>query len=303
MSKVARVTVVAHASDEVGWGHAMRTRAVVEQLVHSAAPTLVRWATVTPEAIRALWPPCAVEKLGKDTNVYDAARAVLVDVPTDEWDCAPGGNYFNQTVCMVDSPTQWAGLPGAWRVCPHFGAATWDFGPGPVLAGPRYMPLRGVLYGYIREGKTYDKQAMALGYKVPEELLEPRGVLRGIDPQHLESGGGMRWWQEKWSGAFVPPSTMAYECMALGLPVVLLPSEQEVHQRVADGMVAAGVAITLKEYTKRLGWMTKDGPADEYNLKTRTDMAKRAVRVTGAHEVATLLLRLAGWAGEVSRDA
>jgi len=263
---VSRILLVADGGGKLGWGHAMRTLAVAQEL-KDRANVAVRWATSTPSAIRGLGPPCPVSEWpGPKTW----ATSLFVD---GAFTMKPDGEPRDQTWVMVDHGT---GPEGYNRICPHFGAASRGWRSGSICTGPAWMPLRrGVAFGGtadIRRNR-YDKSAPVLRYN-------------GSGDPDLGS-----WWFKNWSLAIVPPSVIAYECMALGIPVLLVPLPNDQPNDIVDAMVEAGVAWRYH------GEGTENYIADKHtakgmrkSLEERATLARSYIDGRGAERIADLLL-------------
>ena len=86
----------------------------------------------------------------------------------------------------------------------------------------------------------------------------------------------------------VPPSTIAYECMAMGIPVFLPGLAKQIPERlhgIAQEMVLANVAR----------WVDQSWSWQRRHLKKLGEAGPRAVDGRGAERVADLLL--GGFAG------
>ena len=257
-----RILLVADAGGDIGWGHAMRMLAVAEELAGRSGVQAV-WLTTTPAAVRQLKPPCPVELVPNTPEVVTrTSDAFLVDLS------APNPGWPTEGVWyMVDHGV---GLEGTNRICPHFGAEGRDWGPGAVVCGPRWMPLRKEIVGWTdlpEDYARYDPAGGTFAYRAPMEIQ---------DAHHLTEGE--RWWERKWSLAIVPPSTIAYECMALGIPIALLPLPNDQPDDVGVAMHDAGVARALH----------RDG---RYVDTYMAERARAAVDGRGVERVADLLER------------
>lgn len=119
---------------------------------------------------------------------------------------------------------------GHGYIWPHFGAQPIE--NRPTLVGPRWMPLRKV-FRQIHQSKA--KAETWGGYRVPQERRE--GIVafpEGTDP----------WpWLETTTGLVCPPSTIAYEAMSQGRPVLIHDGHS--YPEIARAMFAAGVAASL----------------------------------------------------------
>lgn len=280
------IILVADASPEIGWGHAMRTLAVAQALnqytglVGTAGNYYglsVVWATNTPEAIRKLGPPCPVSDVG--ARVPSAGATHLVDLPSVAYSGTANSPETFRVVAMVDAPDQWLGAD--IRICPHFGSESWDWGLGAVCTGPQWMPLRDLITPHGLA--LYNPDAPVLAYRPPKDWT--LGLCaEGAEPHQLAVGGGESWWKKAWCSAVVPASTISYECMRSGIPVVLHKEGQgEEHERIMKGMVEAGVASIWGDNVTTL------------TMEARAKKAHRLVDGQGAERVAGLLM--AGGAG------
>lgn len=271
------ILLVADAGGEVGWGHVMRTLAVAEALEGRAS---VRWLTSTPEAIRGLDPPCPVgtksEGVGQLAWTEPSAWVLTDGKPTEE--------LAEERACAWEVVDFGTGEGRLSRICPHFGAESRDWGSGMVATGPRWMPLR---RDFVRDAQIdcdwldlnyepYAKDGKLLTYRA-----DAVNALAGMPDKDVVSlfdvnAKDRKWWTEgPYRYAIVPPSTIAYECMALGIPVLLVPVEGQ-SREIGDAMVAAGVAY----------WYS-DGGGD---LEPIAKRARKHVDGWGAERVANLLL-------------
>lgn len=263
-----RILLVADASPGIGWGHAMRTLAIAQELEGLAS---VRWATNTPEAIRGLDPPCPVggfELPPEGTRLpqiilADGVARRVTEMGVGEWN-------------VVDHGTP---LEGINRICPHFGAESRDWGAGMVATGPQWMPLRREVMDYSHI--IYNADGKILTYRAGAENIvdwketadEDAVTLFDVSPQ-------FKWWEHgPYRYAIVPPSTIAYECMALGIPVLLVPLEGQ-STEIGDAMVKAGVAE----------WYSDAGLSLPGHLDPMAELAHKHVDGRGAERVANLLM-------------
>lgn len=258
-----RILLVADAGGEIGWGHAMRTLAVAEELVQRSGVQAV-WVTNTPREVHSLKPPVPVSERGLPGDVWllDIGKSYPHPLPSD--------------VAVWNMIDHGVGVEGTNRICPHFGAEERDWGPGAVVCGPRWMPLRKELVGYPLELGHPPEYYPRDGYDAEEQVLAYRGP-GGIPRAHDLSGGEV-WWERKWSRAIVPPSTIAYECMALGIPVSLVPLPNDQPRDVGAAMVKAGVARWFGTGAKR-------------PVVPMAEAARAAVDGLGASRIADLLER------------
>ena len=272
-----RILLVADAGGDIGWGHAMRTLAVAEELSGRQGVTAV-WVTATPKEVHSLTPPIPIDgggygNMARHVDLHRAFDSALIDLPGGH--SCPLPLPHEQAWMIVDHGI---GPKGTNRICPHFGAEERDWGPGAVVCGPRWMPLRkGMLWerrvfmSTRRDG--YDPDGRALAYRAPS--IQPQNA-------HVLSEGE-EWWLRKWSRAFVPPSTIAYECMALGIPVYLADPPNNQPRHVGEAMCATGVAAWN---CPAAGKGRKPG-----KHKDRAKLARAAVDGQGASRVADLLER------------
>jgi hypothetical protein len=262
------IILVADASPEIGWGHAMRTLAVAQVLEDRGVPMV--WITNTQKEILLMKVPCPVgtEQVAKAIE----GQAVLIDFPVEPAMTVALEEESCTRVLMVDEPRSGIG-PRAITVAPHFGAEDWDFGTGAVCTGPRWMPLRKEVES---EGSGFLATARTLAYRLPEGFS-----WKWDNPEVLNPGGSAGWWTKGWSLAVVPASTVAYECMALGIPVLLTGDISGIGQAMID----AGVA----SYWARGVDMTPE------DLRVKARIGKQAVDGGGAERVANLLLSGGDW--------
>lgn len=273
-----KILLVADAGGEIGWGHAMRMLAVAEELAGRSGRQAV-WVTETPREVHSLKPPIAIYACGPHEGMnpqHATADAVLIDLPGEE---SPGFWEYDANDYrlwhMVDHGT---GLKGTNRICPHFGAEDRDWGPGAVVCGPRWMPLREEFIDwrpFNRHATRYDPEGKVLAYRANDAVMQEISD-RGEQAHRMH--GGYKWWTEKWSGAVVPASTIAYECMVLGIPVALLPLPNDQPNDVGEAMIQAGVAR----------WWDSRHPS---KVEDRIAAARAAVDGRGAERVADLLER------------
>lgn len=247
-----RVLLYANGSGKWGWGHIHRALAVAWEL--SRRGILALWVTETPAAVRSMGPPCPVAWTGPDParaltdwgSRYRAER-LLADVPEDratEGVVERALGYptgIQRAVAVIDRPTDWS--TADVRVAPHFGADQWPFpGWGAVCAGPWWVPLA-PQFRLPADETRWGRARPLLTYRAPS-----LGRSEGIVPlpnrrAGVESGGEtpLAWWEHSWGAAVVPASTIAYEAMALGIPVLFLEGA-EVNPELAEAMIRAGVA-------------------------------------------------------------
>ena len=270
MSGGCPIILVADASPEIGWGHAMRTLAVAQALEEYYVPVV--WVTNTPEVIRRLGPPCPVmAKTYPNSLSLGLPVSLFVDAPEESlwhtWAAGARNCSKARVVQMVDKdgPPLYETI---WRICPHFGSEGWDWGLGAVCTGPRWMPLRREL---LMSASGYGSKGRVLGYRCNRPDGEPYETYADV----LEMKGGEDWWTCDWSGVLTPAATLAYECMHLDIPVMLVPG---VNDAIGQNMVEAGVAL----------WWAKD--LDTNDLSRNRDRAMAAVDGGGAERVASLLM-------------
>ena len=260
-----RILLVADGGGKLGWGHAMRTLAVAHA-IKDRANVALRWATSTPSAIRGLDPPCPVlaykhTGLNLDGLVEDV-DAALIDLRFPLRDYGLGAWY------MVDHGT---GLDGTNRICPHFGAENRDWGAGSVCTGPRWMPLRREVV--LGPEWSYNHKAPVLTYKLPPGTVLPNNTA-GIE----EIEEHARWFERSWWFAIVPPSTIAYELMAVGVPVLLVDPPHDQPKDIGQAMVDAGVADW---------WHTEMWVCGAYDFQAQVDAV--GIDGRGADRIADLL--------------
>lgn len=278
-----KILLVADAGGEIGWGHAMRTLAVAEELSGRSGVQAV-WVTETPKEVHSLKPPIPIYACGPHEDMssqHGSADFVLIDLSGELYPAFGEYNSDDYRVWyMVDHGT---GLQGTNRICPHFGAEERDWGPGAVVCGPRWMPLRKPIGGNVWTGEPrYSALAPVLLYRAPDGI---ETLLNKAARSSRRLTEGEEWWCKQWSGAIVPPSTIAYECMRLGIPVSLVQLPNDQPRDVGDAMVKAGVADS---YAKS-GYPQRHLDSRE-RWKT-TSRIKRLVDGRGAERVADLLER------------
>ena len=267
-----KILLVADAGGEIGWGHAMRTLAVAEELAQRSNVQAI-WVTETPDAVRSLNPPLSVDSGGQESlenRARTGRHSALVDLPKlirlplDEKRC---WYMIDHGIGFVDTN----------RICPHFGAEERDWGPGAVVCGPRWMPLRA---GYNYRRTVTEGTPSVLVYRGGDRLrkeISEAGLTLSLP--HLDATED--WAKRRWSCAVVPASTIAYECMAMKIPVLLL---SEPNDELAKTMVAAGAALNYSQDALRV--------MVEPRRKVLTaDIARDHVDGGGAERVADLLER------------
>ena len=264
-----KILLVADAGGEIGWGHGMRMLAVAEEL-NGRSGTQTAWLTTTPKEIRQLAPPCPVELAPISPEVITrTSDAFLVDLPEPNPTWPTEGVWY-----MVDHGT---GKPGSNRICPHFGAEERDWGPGAVVCGPRWMPLHKTT---TPRRDRYDATRPLLCYRTSDDTMREMSDM-GWRGERIH--GGYAWWEHKWAGAVVPSSVIAYECMAVGIPVMLVPLPNDQPNTIGDAMVEAGLARWFGQA------MFVEDSRDA--LGERAAKARATVDGLGASRIADLLER------------
>lgn len=220
------VILLADAGGTIGWGHAVRQLALAEALVGRKVRTL--FVTQTREALKLDW-PCPVwwvEDIEKCELTYGAH--LVFDFPDDV--AEPEGAVYRQRVVFEDYGESRLGAD--LLVGCHFGAPVRE--PAiPAFLGPRWAPLRRV----FRWGEPGAPRWNAAGSHGPPITHEPGSTAFRQSAEKMAALLSMAPY------AIVPPSMIALECLAVGVPVVLhVPGPK--WQPIADAMVAAGVAVT-----------------------------------------------------------
>lgn len=282
------VVLLANGGGAWGYGHLHRTLAVAEELRQREVPVV--WWTHTPKEVRQLLPPCPVEwcpDWGRAQEWAGVGRVLYLDLaeqlvpPVHVKELLVHSNAVH-LLAMVDGPEEWAGAE--LRVAPHFGAEAWTFlGMGAVATGPQWMPLRRSCFLERPSGGGYESHGNLLLYRAPVGLNHLEGVRL---PTHRPPEGGahpVAWWRERWRAAVVPASTIAYECMSAGVPVLL---REGYNQQIAEAMVAANVAMWCTDHlASRQG-----GSVARRALKSKAERAKEAVDGKGVERVVDLLV-------------
>ena len=250
------VVLIADAGGEIGWGHAVRQLALAEALVAQKVRTL--FVTRTKEALALDW-PCPVRVVESRVYAGFGGRAVVdADVEMD-------------ALCDLTFDDYAAADPRGELVNPHFGAADRYGKPhGTYFLGPRWAPLRPE-FRWGAQGPRW-----TVSGKHSDEPLEYAGAkwLGYSARQVIEAMAFAPF-------AIVPPSMIALECLAVGVPVVLrVPGPK--WQPIADAMVAAGVAVMEGDE----GIQTATNPT---TAKAMSEAGREAVDGRGAARLAEWL--------------
>lgn len=193
-----------------GLGHLMRCMALAEWAVALKAKPVV---CLQPGAPVLAW-PCAVVSGGGDAE----ARVRIADgFPARD----DAGYWF-----IVDAPPS-TGPDVEGYIYPHFGAASAD--GFPTFVGPQWMPLRKVFSVAPISGHRRG----SVGYRAN---LPGVTELTGLPSRNVADALGQA------AEAIVPPSTIAYEAMAMGCPVRLLRVGFPGCEEIGQAMVEAGAA-------------------------------------------------------------
>lgn len=266
------VILIADAGGTIGWGHAVRQLALAEALVEKHVPTL--FVTRTKEALALDW-PCPVSFNDEPFGLQDPPgwqRYVL--------DCAddlPGGS---PTMCFEDHGAK---RNADFTVDPHLGAASRQPNRWVSFLGPRWAPLRQPFVDAASLGINRGSHGGVFVYgDAPSIEYLGSSVVR---PPSLNARA-MVTTMQRCSLALVPPSMIALECLAIGLPVVLyVPGEK--WRPIADAMVAAGVAELWDEHSD--GWTLARVLADDGKRRQMSEAGREAVDGLGAGRLAEWL--------------
>ena len=267
------VVLLADAGPDIGWGHAMRMYALAEALVERRKRVL--FVTRTREAAEFNW-PCPVHVVDGWHDAPFSERSV-VDIPA--------GETIRRRALMFYDYGELVGEPEA-LVAPHFGARP---NGAVTFAGPRWMPLRSPFHLRVQTGGTHPRRGRNVLVYVPDAFVGEWGRLMHDIPNAVSPMGmdaeSVAALMRTCRAAVVPPSTIAYECMAMGLPVFLyVPHER--YEPIAEAMWHWGVAGSWGD----VGRVDGDpflGLSD--NLGHLSKNARRHVDGMGAHRLAEWL--------------
>jgi L-amino acid N-acyltransferase YncA len=208
------------------------------------------------------------------------ARAGCAAVAIDHYGvrCAPG------CIAISDGPGLGPPAGAALAVCPRPGAAADELPGVATIAGAAYLPLRsafarrcGPLPGgpvLVAVGAT-DPDGIAS--RIAAALTRPVLTLPGGEPADVVAArlAGC-------SAAVVSASTIALECLALGLPTVVMVSVAN-HERLAAGLAVLGVPVLRLEGLSGLPAALARAAAPE------------AIDGGGARRIAERITELARW--------
>ena len=207
-----------------GLGHLMRCYAIAEAAVEMGRKVVV---VLDKEAPYPVWPCVVLLDEGEDR--WPDAEVSITDIPRQgsRKSCRKLGAWR-----IVDKmPVAKERIGAGGYIYPHFGATPV---PGyPTLYGEQWMPLR----KQFRGGKATGTETGT--YRQPDDI-EPGAIkLQG------DTASALR----RCIRATVPPSTIAYEAMAMGVNVELSYDPDEytedmaaILDRIAAAMVAGGAA-------------------------------------------------------------
>lgn len=216
-----------------GLGHLMRCYALAEAAVEMKAKVIVvRPAGEAPDAGLSMAWPCPV-LVGRPEEAHVSIADGLSPSPS-HGDAMAGRWYITDTRPLPAHHQNDA----VGYIYPHFGAVPV---PGfPTFVGPGWMPLRRA----FMVSQMPIRRLGTLMYKAPPEIERAEFGLHGSLCVGLPANGAadaadlMR----ECYRAVVPPSTIAYEALAMGLSVELLHVAFPGCEQVGQAMVDAGVA-------------------------------------------------------------
>lgn len=216
------VIVSAKFDENSGFGHVARAHALASWAVRLGYSVSAVVSSPTPGWL--IW-PCPVW----DEESYDGepilGRVLIADHYMPE-------RTAGRTIAIVDTVDAIVNLSRASEaslefVYPHFGAK--PVGGAPGWYGPAYMPLRP---DFAKPPEPDPSTPFVLGYswhrKHARRLLTAEKLAR-------------------YKGVIAPPSTIAYEALAVGIKL-WLSDELPEYAHIARAMIESGVAVDAKEY-------------------------------------------------------
>lgn len=232
--------LVTDASAEIGMGHAVRMVALAAALVKRGRSVVIATDSL-PYIAERLRLPCMVRETGRRCTVR--GRVTVIDSPA----CASLDRSDDSPVVVFSD----YGPPLPWFadvvVNPHLNATGHDYGDVNTLRGPDWVPLReGFRHAVLKIARTLTAWVVGPASAMTEATMA--GYTNVARPWMLDPAAAMA----ACDVAVVPASTVAYECMALGVPcLVYAPTPQ--HEGIAAAMVAQGCALPYSpESLKRL---------------------------------------------------
>lgn len=215
-----------------GLGHLMRCYALAEAAVEMGKKVVV--GLTAPGGSDLGW-PCAVALAGHGQTLEIHTTVAI----TDGWVPKNQGKFWT----IIDAPPTDHSETVCGYIYPHFGATPI---PGyPTLYGEQWMPLR----KQFREGQS---NGLGLGvYRVPQNVV-------AAEPGSFTLSGDTYAALLQCTRVIVPPSTIAYEALALGLRVELAYDEDQYDSEtlacldsISKAMVVAGAATMWSDSDHR----------------------------------------------------
>lgn len=243
--------LVTDASAEIGMGHAVRMTALASALVKRGRSVVIATDSL-PYIAERLRLPCMVRETGRRCTVR--GRVTVIDSPA----CASLDRSDDSPVVVFND----YGPPLPWLadvvVNPHLNAAGHDYGDVDTLRGPDWLPLR---EGFEVVGASLLSAVRLDCYPKrtrPAWVIAGEPITKTVPLAGFTAVNANKWYTNPVVAmatcdvAVVPASTVAYECMALGVPcLVYVPTPK--HDRIAIAMVAQGCALPYSpESLKRL---------------------------------------------------
>lgn len=236
------LALVTRGNETIGWGHAARMYALATEAARRQLRVVL--VTDTPEIVGWLDWPCAVAR--EDVLHGIRSRVVVYDGVDRSHRDVPG-------VVMDDGPAMIDGADLVVR--PHFGDTLCQ--KSATLVGPRWMPLGPVRWAHNLDGRI-------LAYRASDATLAQCGPYQGVGGSN-ELG--------PWACAVVPPSMIAYECMAAEIPV-LLHDDARGHtiemdaalKRIGHAMIDAGAAVAFSPEALDVTLRSEPGGARSHDM-------------------------------------
>lgn len=227
----------------LGAGHHIRLAAIADALEARGLSTRLACRDLPGSTHTWAWRDRPVVVLPGGMTADQAvaqARVGYRTVVIDHYDvtCAPG------CVAVVDGPGLGPAHEAALVICPRPGALAAEVPGVPSLAGASYLPLRPAFA--VRRGPSKDGPIMVavgatdpggLRARIMDVLQRPVMVLPGG-----EDADAVAERIASCSCAVVSASTIAVECLAIGVPVVAVISAPN-QERLAAGLAGLGVPV------------------------------------------------------------
>jgi hypothetical protein len=210
-----------HIGDGPGMGHNMRVYALAQAAVRSG----VTVAVTGNAAIELGWPCILAGDPRARVHITDGLPPVDSSLYTDSW-------------VIVDSPDVTDVWGGAGVIIPHdFDIDRADLANGAII-GSNFYPVREEFRDVYTSLGVGVRGLRPLGYRLPERY---KGEYRDLAEEKL-TVGDMIYFMGSAPLFICPPSVVAYECLALGTPLMLHNEVDESHAPITDALVARGWA-------------------------------------------------------------